>query len=60
MIEGSLWFGLDRRCSETLLTPFLMWIIYTQHQESKLTTTLMFFSPRTTIRLNCPDASDTP
>ena len=25
--------------------PFLMWMIYTQHQESKPTTTLMFFSP---------------
>jgi len=27
------------------MVPFLMWIIYTQHQESKPTITLMFFSP---------------
>jgi len=27
------------------MDPFLMWMIYTQHQEPKPTTTLMFFSP---------------
>jgi len=27
------------------MAPFLMWTIYTQHQESKPTTTLMFLSP---------------
>jgi len=27
------------------MAPFLMWMIYTQHQESKPTITLMFFSP---------------
>jgi len=27
------------------MDPFLMWMIYTQHQESKPTTTLMFLSP---------------
>jgi len=27
------------------MTPFLMWMIYTQHQESKPTITLMFLSP---------------
>jgi len=27
------------------MAPFLMWTIYTQHQESKPITTLMFFSP---------------
>jgi len=26
------------------MTPFLMWMIYTQHQESKPTITLMFLS----------------
>jgi len=27
------------------MAPFWMWTIYTQHQESKPTTTLMFSSP---------------
>jgi len=27
------------------MDPFLMWTIYTQHQESKPTITLMFLSP---------------
>jgi len=27
------------------MAPFLMWMIYTQHQESNPTTTLMFLSP---------------
>jgi len=27
------------------MAPFLMWTIYTQHQESKPTITLMFLSP---------------
>jgi len=27
------------------MDPFLMWMIYTQHQESKPTITLMFLSP---------------
>jgi len=27
------------------MAPFLMWMIHTQHQESKPTTTLMFVSP---------------